>query len=113
MTKNIIGCFVFRDEGDGCLTSKWMNDSPESPFTEGCKILDREKRQFGKFYGTYETVWVEDDNKHAKAHLLIEKNPKNPKTYKLRWYKPWKKEDIIFEGIGMLFEDKLVGSYWN
>jgi len=93
--KSIIGSFFFRDEGDGCLTSKYMNDSStECPFTEGCKLIPGTGTG-DKFCGKYQSVWIEDNDKHVKAELLIKKNPKNSYTYKLYWHEPRNKRAIV------------------
>jgi hypothetical protein len=110
--QGIIGSFVFRDEGDGCLTSKYMHDdSLQCPFTEGCKFISA-STTMGKFCGIYQSVWIEDNDNYIKAGLSIEKHPKNDSIYKLRWYEPGDPNAIIFYGTGMLFENLLVGAYW-
>ena len=111
-SKSIIGSFVFRDEGDGCLTSKYMSDGPESPFTEGCKLIAGTGTP-DKFCGRYQTAWLEEKDRHVKAELLIEKNTSNGNIYKLYWYEPKNRSAGIFEGSAMLFENLLVGAYWD
>lgn len=109
----IIGSFVFRDEGDGCLSSKYQNaDSRECPFTEACKIIGA-VFDGPPFVGTYRTVWLEDGNVHIDAELNIIRHPQNPRIFKLKWYHPGAPAEIIFEDTGMLYGDLLTGAYWD
>jgi hypothetical protein len=110
---HIIGSFVFRNEGDGCLTSKYHNDgSLEAPFTEACKLIDSADAS-NNFIGRYRTVWLEDFNNHEAIELLIERSTTNPSLFKLTWYRPGNLVDPTFEGSGMRYGDLLVGSYWD
>jgi len=111
----IIGSFVFRNEGNGCLTSKFQHgNSKECPFTEACKLKNKEKiNKINSFYGIYRTVWLQDNNAIVNSDLLIEEHPENPDLFKLTWHKPDKPNDIIFWGSGMIFENLLVGAYWT
>ena len=61
----------------------------------------------------YQSVWIEDNNKHVKAELLIEKNVANKSLYKLYWHEPNNRAIVYFEGSGMLFDNVLVGAYWD
>lgn len=109
----IIGSFVFRDEGDGCLTSKYQHaDSRECPFTEACKIIAATQDD-SPFIGTYRTVWLEDWSKPVDAELNIIRHPQNPRIFKLKWYHPGAPAEIIFDGTGMLYGDLLTGAYWD
>ena len=107
---HIVGGIVFRHEGNGCLTAKYHHDgSRECPFTESCKLIDREVTN-DVFIGRYRTVWLEDSNRNHAAELLIEQDPTNNALYKLTWGNT---ANPTFEGSGMLFEDFLVCTYWD
>lgn len=109
----IIGSFVFRNEGDGCLTSKYHHgDSTECPFTEACKLITA-GNQNDRFVGTYRTVWLEDNNTHIPAELLIERHPANNNIFRLFWRDTTNNNSLIFEGTGMLFANLLTGTYWD
>jgi hypothetical protein len=109
----IIGSFFLRDEGDGCLTSKYHHgDSLEGPFTEACKLTDQSTSN-ERFVGTYRTVWLEDDNEHLAAELLIERHPRNTAIFRLFWRDAANNNRNIFEGTAMLFGTLLVGTYWD
>ncbi len=111
-SKQIIGSFVFRNEGDGCLTSKYHHrDSSEGPFTEACKLLRQESTDT-LFLGTYQTVWLEDNNNHVAAILDISPHQNN-QLFKLIWREAAKNGIIYFEGTGMLFDNFLTGAYWS
>lgn len=109
----IIGSFVFRHEGDGCLTSKFHHgDSRECPFTEACKLISAPNLN-DSFVGSYSTVWTEDNNRHVSAELIIERHPNNNDIFRLKWVTSKLQNSLIFEGTGMLFNDLLVGTYWD
>ena len=111
---DVIGTFVFRNEGDGCLTSKYTNsDTPDGPFVEGCKRTSNSIIDLNDvFRGTYRSEWIED-NRSIEAELFIERNQNNTRQYILSWYEPNKPNSIIFTGAGMLFDGLLVGCYWD
>lgn len=111
-TIKIIGVCVFRNDGDGCLTSKWMNEG-EGPLVEACKKVkekdsEPEKDENKEFEGKYDTVWLEG-KVHERAILLIDKIPGG--RYSLKWTR--NNGSIIFEGIGMVFDGLLVATYWG
>jgi hypothetical protein len=110
MKKDIIGCFAFRDEGDGCLTAKWNNDFAPDPQTEACKLITG-ARTGVQFLGTYKTVWTEGNSAHD-CQLDITPHPKDPNQYAIRWYDVKKGIDI-FHGVGMRCGGILVGAYWD
>lgn len=116
MAKNkgqIIGSCIFRNEGDGCLSSKYQHgDSKESPFMEVCKLTS-DFVQKDPFIGTYRTVWLEDNNNTVIATLVISRNPSNRNIFNLRWFEKTKPTNTIFEGTGMLYNDLLVAAYWD
>lgn len=107
----IIGSFVFRNEGDGCLTSKYHHgDSTTCPFTEACKLTTPPITN-DIFIGTYRTVWIED-NGHVESELTIRRHPRNNDLFELHWRNPTSGH-LIFEGTGMIFERLLIGAYWD
>ena len=109
----LIGSIVFRVEGDGCLTSKYHHeDSRECPFTEACKLISK-NGSTARYIGSYRSVWLEDANTHVPAILVIESHPLNTALFKLTWHQPGAPSDIIFSGSGMLYENFLVGAYWD
>ncbi|SJZ32078.1 hypothetical protein [Sediminibacterium ginsengisoli] len=106
----IIGAFTLRNEGDGCLTSKYHHgDSVDGPFTESCKLITPLVLT-DVFIGTYRTIWLEDAN-HAVAQLIIRRNPINGSIFQLSWLD--ENSNSIFEGTAMIFDNILVGAYWN
>jgi len=113
LSNQIIGSFVFRHEGDGCLTSKYHHgDSMECPFTEACKLIGSANPN-DRFAGTFRAVWLEDNNAHIPAELFIERHPANNNIYRLFWSDKNNNNRLIFEGTGMLFDNLLVGTYWD
>lgn len=109
----IIGSCIFRNEGDGCLSSKYQHgDSLESPFIEGCKLITPLIPD-DPFIGTYRTIWLEDNNNTVVAMLIISRNINNPSIFSLRWHEQGQPTSTIFEGTGMLFTNFLVAAYWD
>lgn len=107
----IIGSFVLRNEGDGCLTSKYQHaDSSQTPFTESCKLIGPISPNH-RFIGDYRTAWLEDNNKVMSSTLSIITDPINTNQFKLTWSNNF--GVILFEGTGMLFGEILVGAYWD
>jgi hypothetical protein len=109
----IIGSFIFRNEADGCLTSKYHHaDSPDGPFSESCKLIT-ESNSSDNFLGTYRTTWLDDRNSIDNSLLIIERNVRNINLFRLTWQREGASGDIIFEGSGMIFGEFLVGAYWD
>lgn len=116
LTKIVIGSFAFRDEGNGCITSKYINNHTEEPFTEACKYLrsskipsdiPSEKKATG-FEGYYDTVWLEQSPTYIKGELEIRRLPND--AYRLTW---WVDNKEVFYGIGTIAGNLLVGAYWE
>jgi hypothetical protein len=100
---------VFRNEGDGCLTSKYVNDA-SSPFTESCKLVNVTNPN-DPFEGIYRTAWLERDGDEVfprDGTLKIGRDQNN--NYHLHWRAT---AGQSYEGVGMLFNDFLVASYWS
>lgn len=110
----LVGSFVFRNEGDGCLTSKYHHfGSPTGPFTEASKVKSKPPSIIDEFSGIYETTWLEEFNNHEYSDLEIKPNHPNSNIFDVIWYNPQNKSEHYFEGTAMLFGDLLVGAYWN
>ncbi|WP_142684447.1 hypothetical protein [Chitinophaga polysaccharea] len=105
MSKETIGAFTFRNEGDGCLTSKYLEHAEATPYTECCK---REKGSNDVFEGEYKTTWLQIDGNYT-AKLSINRSGD---VYHLYW-SDLNSGSIVYEGTAMLFEGSLVGTYWN
>ncbi len=97
------GC-VFRNDGDGCLSSKYVNDNGD-PFVETCKLIPGAGTN-DPFEGKFKTVWLESTS-GAPVATTLEITKLSPSTYKLVWHNP------KFEGIGMLYQGLLVCGYWD
>ncbi len=104
------GSFVFRNEGDGCLTSKYMNDSA-GPFTECCTLIKSVENPQDAFCGSWHSVWLQDNGEQGDAMLEIDRQKTNTKLFELTWTD--KESNILFRGLGMLYETFLVGLYWD
>ena len=104
----VTGVCVFRNDGDGCLSSKYINNGIETPYTETCKkssIVDN-----GNFFvGSYYSVWIESvsPNEYGEAILDISQNGGK---YMLEWRSGSK---LIYKGLGMNYDGLLVGCYWS
>ncbi len=110
-SKILIGSFVFRDEGDGCLTSKYINTFQTEPYVECSKRVESsvEGHENGNepFVGNYLTTWIEENQKIENGTLEISKTNS---SYKLAWKNGVKD---LFKGTGMLSGNLLVGTYWE
>jgi hypothetical protein len=108
----IIGTFVFRNEGDGCLNVKYMNEHENIPYGETCVLQHRNPGHRG-FPGDYSTVWFEQTNRTVVANLSIQNNiAGNTNTFDLKWTIAGATTPI-FTGIGMIYGELLVGAYWG
>jgi hypothetical protein len=108
----IIGAFTFRNEGDGCLTSKYHNGSLSCPFIEACKLINPTTLNPNDiFIGEYQTIWLENNN-HVAATLIISRRRNNPRLFDLNWRHPTTNA-FMFDGTAMIYENILVGTYWD
>lgn len=105
-----IGSFVFRNEGNGCLTSRYLEHTETTPYTESCKKINDDSKSEDPFVGIYKTSWLESGNNDYTAELTINKQKD---TYILTWRNLSKNSTTEYDGSAMIFEDKLVGSYWS
>jgi hypothetical protein len=103
---DVIGSFVFRNEGDGCLTGKYINRGMISPLTESSKIQGQMSND--RFSGRYFTVWLDTATFPGSSFLDI---TRNNESYDLIWTLSDSRR--IYAGQGMLFGDLLLGSYWS
>ncbi len=108
--EKIIGTFVFTNVGDGCLTSKYVNNVMDTPLVEGCKLISEGNYQ-DHFIGNFKTTWIENENESIFCNLNI--SNKTESIYNLKWSNIEKPNKIIFVGIGMIYQGNLVGSYWS
>lgn len=106
----VIGSFVFRNEGDGCLTCKWLNEGLKKPLIE-CSSLIRGTSESDGFVGDYLTSYIDFDNQHYLRYLRITLDVEKSGIYELKWYHNQDFSDIAFIGWGMLYEGKLIGHY--
>ena len=104
----LIGCFVARDDGNGCLSSKYMNVGLDSPLVEASKRISTPTPEV-KFTGEYSTIWLDDIYVPKAATLTITMSSDD--YYILRWTAA--NGTLIFEGQGMVVQDLLVGSFWQ
>jgi hypothetical protein len=112
MPKTIIGSFVFKDEGDGCLTSKYLEHSNPKTYTECCKIIGIPTNV--AFEGVYDTTWIEGATGFRTAELKVSKNATD-EFFELKWTKISNISTGIagYEGRAFLADGKLVGCYWD
>lgn len=102
-SKALIGSFIFRNEGNGCLTSKYHHFNVSKNCFSECAELLPDTYQNG-FEGHYKTTWIEEG---LPIELVIKRTDA---IFKLTWI-----ESGIptFEGTAMLVGELLVGAYWN
>ena len=103
----IFGCFIFRNEGNGCLTSIYLEHDGNRPFTESCIQRDG-TNGIDPFIGTYDTVWLEPGNHTAIMTITSTNN-----IYNLTWSNISGSGNFEYQGRGILFEGKLMGTYWG
>jgi hypothetical protein len=101
----IRGTCVFRNDGDGCLSSKYANENSE-PFVESCKQISRPPQENDPFVGKFRTVWLENIDDNPVPDILEITRQQND-TYRLVW------ESTGYKGIGMLYNNLLVCGYWK
>jgi hypothetical protein len=107
---DIIGTFVFRNDGDGCLSGKYVNkDSTNGPLGEVCKGKKGNKSKV-VFVGKYDVVWLEDKGHRSSILTITHNSSRN--MYNLTWENK-DKDNYSYKGIGMLYDGLLVGSYWS
>lgn len=75
----IIGSFVFRNEGDGCLTSKFLCNYDDTSHPESCK-RETDEVLNDPFEGTYRTTWVQPRTT-GNAKLEIKRSGEFYTTY--------------------------------
>ena len=109
----IIGTFVFRNEGDGCLNAKYMNEHEMLPYGETCVLQDQNRNHQG-FIGNYSTTWFEQNQINQTAVLSINPNNSNNAGNANSFVLEWRRNgNLIFKGIGMVYGEVLVGAYWG
>jgi hypothetical protein len=113
-TRNrIIGACVFRNDGNGILSSQFVNEN-SPPFTETCQRIGGANAS-QPFVGRYNSVWLEDlvdrevQINPRRAILDIEFNI-SQNSYRITWTAA---EGLHYSGIGMLYSGLLVCGYWS
>lgn len=110
MPKTIIGTFIMKDEGDGCLTSKHLEEKDNTPFVECCKVTTVSGAQADPFVGDYTTCWIEPRGVVINTTLKISMAAGN--IYLLDWG-AIAGLPTTYSGKAMMSEGKLVGVYWD
>jgi hypothetical protein len=106
------GSFIIRNEGNGCLTSIYLEHRTNTPYTECCKQITTDNPN-DPFAGHYNTCWLEEGWTGARtANLSIQQSEGNRNIYNLRWTNIPESE-WRYQGTAMLFEGKLAGCYWK
>jgi hypothetical protein len=103
---NVKGAFVFRNEGNGCLTSVYIEHRATTSYSEACKKTEV-FNSTDPFEGDYQTTWLEPE--HRTASLRIRRSED---VYNLHWTSI-SDSDWQYDGTAMWFEGKLVGCYWK
>jgi hypothetical protein len=108
------GYFIFKNVGDGCLLSKYGNDTLKSPLTECAKLI-RGNQSGDLFIGIYRSTWIElgfagENLNETIGQSLLEIKPKHNGVYTLTWY-DGEVDKPRFTGEAMVYENILVGSY--
>ena len=105
--KKVIGAFVFKDDGDGCLTAKWLNNDELTAYPEASKLIKNTNGE-KKFEGQYTSTWIEGGSHIVQSTLSIT-SPSNG-IYDLFWSRG---SVTIFTGRAMIYGELLIGSYWD
>ena len=104
---NFHGVFVFRNDGDGCFSSKYVNSEQITPFVEASKNISGDPSD--PFLGVFTTIWLDHNDQSTKAKLIITKRFSD--TYELNWHDYNDFNIVLFSGIGMKYDGVLVASY--
>lgn len=102
------GCFVFKHEGDGCLSGKYFNNGGLEPLSESCKKTGNSD-EIDHFIGEFTSAWIDTKGGTDNSLLSIEKIKSG--IYKLEWKRA--NGVLVFHGRGMIYGDILVGNYWD
>lgn len=100
----VFDSFLFRNEGNGCLSSVYMEHQSNRPFTESC--ISQGPVNADPFIGTFDTSWLEPQNRTGR--LVIKRTGM---TYDLTW-SGFSDDGSVYRGTAFLSEGKLIGSYW-
>jgi len=113
----ILGYFVFKDFGDGCLGSKYSNTINHRLFGEtAVRQRDSIPEPADVYIGTYQSSWLDESGVPDSGNQAILKIGRKDSTvgqYSLTWMNPRNEHDIYYHGEGMLIDGSLVGSYWD
>ena len=105
----IHGACVFKNEGDGCLSSKYINEDG-SPLVETCYLIAESRRpdEPDPFVGSYKSVWLEGVRTDpVSATLTIARADSG--RYSLKW----QGSKQSYGGVGMLYNGLLICAYWR
>jgi hypothetical protein len=106
MNTDLTGSFVFRNEGDGCLTSKYFNHGTKKQYVECCL---KRNGQPGGLVGEYDSMWREAAGNVVDIILTIAPAPND--TFYLEWKDL---NGVLWKGVAMRTGgDSLVGTYWR
>lgn len=105
---NLIGSFVFINQGYGVLSSIYHNRIDMEPFPETAKLQSRPQGSTDAFEGLYTTIWLETRHQPDRTDLEIIRQPNG--TYRLRWFDA---TQTWYDGIGFVNDGRLVGAYWQ
>lgn len=112
----ILGYFVYTDLGDGVLASKYGHTRGTILFSEcATRVADDQQEPAHRFLGTYSVTWIDTVNPASNmlSRLVIARKPNTTGQYLLTWMHPTNHGTIFYHGEGMMYENTLVGAYWN
>mgnify|MGYP003597874898 CR=1 FL=1 len=103
----IFGTLLIRNEGNGYLTSVYLEHSETRPNVENC-IRQGDSGSDDPFTGVFDTSWLEPGAQ--RAVLTISRQP--GVVYDLKWGRI-SNAGYVYKGRAILTEGKLVGCYWQ
>jgi len=103
---SVFGCFILRNEGNGCLTSVYHEHREVRPYTESC-IITSDGTPDDPFVGIFSTVWLEPENRIANLTIT-----RDNLIYNLVWNNISRSNNSEYMGSAFLSEGRLIGTYW-
>jgi len=108
LPSTLIGTFAIRNQGNGCLFSKFVNTVENRAMVESLILIPgSEPAKPSPFEGSYESLWLQGGG--AVTGYTVSIVILDDARYGLRWTRP---HDVEYMGIAMIFENFLVGAYW-
>src|SRR5690348_9588380 len=112
----VLGYFLIINLGDGAFASKYSNTRSFQIFAE-CLVRDLATQvdPTDPFIGRYISTWIQDDNRILTTYdatLIIGRKVDSTSQYMLRW-EDRQSSVLRFHGEGMLYQNQLIGAYWN